>query len=129
MRIIKNENEVYTFNYNENEEKGYSVIVENCGRECLRCEICNELVECGYCYIIRTLSKHNLLPQNHKIICCFCDVLQKYGLIDLRENLYKISYSGSLYYPNGFDFISIIFKFYKDENIYYPEYYEVRIWK
>ena len=57
---------------------------------------------CGYCkiinldrvysYIIDMLKEADLLDEDYKEICCYCDLLRKFGLEDLRNHLNNITY-------------------------------------
>jgi len=57
---------------------------------------------CGYCkftpldktylYIINSLKEAGLLNESYKPICCYCKVLNRFGLSDLRNELNNLSY-------------------------------------
>lgn len=57
------------------------------------CYYCGIYLDKTYSYIIDQLKKGNLLDKKYKLICCYCKVLEKFGLLDLRNKLDRIFYS------------------------------------
>ncbi len=57
------------------------------------CNYCGGEINKVYSYIINNLREANLLVEDYKLICCYCQVLQKFGLLELKEYLSMITYS------------------------------------
>ncbi len=57
------------------------------------CSYCNLHLTVVYSYIINRLKEANLLSKDYKQICCYCQTLEKFGLMGLRDYSSAISYS------------------------------------
>ena len=49
-------------------------------------------VDRRYSYIIDSLKEAGYLDEDYKEICCYCKVLEKFGLLDIREDLHGFCY-------------------------------------
>lgn len=70
-----------------------------------QCCYCKVHVDKAYSYIIDCLKKANLLDENYKQICCYCKVLEIFGLLDLYKNM------GTLIYDEEDDILILEFVF------------------
>ena len=60
----------------------------------LKCSYCDTIpLDRIYAYIIENLREADLLPEDYKPICCYCYVLEKFGLLDLVENVEFFRYN------------------------------------
>ncbi len=59
------------------------------------CSYCGREIVKIYSYIIDNLREANLLPEDYKLICCYCQTLQKCGLMELNKHLNMIDYNTS----------------------------------
>ena len=85
------------------------------------------LCTCNYCkvtrldpvyvYIINSLQEGGLLDENYKLICCFCAVLKEFGLLDLINDLVRLTYDDVL------DILILKFMFCERGDIYYVRFY------
>ncbi len=61
------------------------------------CEYCHCVtLDKVYVYIINCLREAGLLPEDYKLICCYCKVLIEFGLRDLQSHLNSIQYFASI---------------------------------
>lgn len=68
------------------------------------CYYCLNPLDKVYSYIINTLKDGGLLDKDYRQICCYCKVLKKFGLIDIRK------YLSSFYYDEPNDILIITFR-------------------
>lgn len=81
--------------------------IYNTGKEL--CYYCGEAgIDKIYSYIINCLKEAKLLSQDYKVICCYCKILQKFGLIELSKNL------TGFFYHRYIDVLSVNFGFNKN---------------
>ena len=74
------------------------------------CNYCGMDVNTVYSYIINCLKEAKLLPEDYKLICCYCDTLKEYGLLELESGLNQI------FYIKKNDVLSITFRFRDNDN-------------
>lgn len=74
-------------------EEGYDKIIINTTKQ-IFCGYCHRTpLDKTYLYIINQLKKAGYLYESYEPICCYCKVLTKFGLMDLRGNLSNFFYS------------------------------------
>ena len=81
-------------------------------RSLQQCEHCGMNLQKPYSYIIDCLDEAGLLPEDYKQICCYCYVLQKFGLLELNHDLISLIYIESL------DILKIYFSFEIEDGVY-----------
>lgn len=69
------------------------------------CYYCNCYLHSAYTYIIERLKEADLLDKDYKLICCYCKILENFGLLDLRDNV------SGFRYDSDTDILSITFSF------------------
>jgi len=74
------------------------------------CSYCDTRVHRAYSFIIESLKEAKLLPDDYKQMCCYCAVLQEFGLMDLRKDLCNF------FYDNNIDILKIYFAFEANKN-------------
>lgn len=84
--IIK---EAYGWQYKISSSAVYEDIYSCKTRYCYYCGIGLNKI---YSYIIDCLKEAELLIENYEQMCCYCNVLSKVGLIDLRNFLGRVNY-------------------------------------
>lgn len=57
------------------------------------CHYCRVYIDKAYSYIIDCLKEANLLDKNYKQVCCYCKVLENFGLLDLHKNMSTFTYN------------------------------------
>ncbi len=72
-------------------------------RERRRCFYCPRLLELGYIFIIQSLKNSGLLDKEFKMVCCFCNIMDKLGLLHLSEQY------NSWQYKEGMDILTLRF--------------------
>lgn len=75
--LVRNQ---WDFNYDIDDR---DVLLEK-GLECIYCD--SEL-DSVYSYIINKLDEAGLLPLYYEPVCCYCYVLEKFGLLDFADDL------------------------------------------
>ena len=79
----------------------------------LRCTYClNVALDQAYSYIIERLDEAGLLPDDFKPACCYCYVLERFGLLDLGKKLRGFVYS------KEYDILYVLLSFNKIEKNY-----------
>jgi len=53
----------------------------------LICHCCENVLSLIYSYIINSLKEASLLAEGYEPVCCYCIVLEKYGLLELKDAL------------------------------------------
>lgn len=88
-----------------------------------RCSYCGLYLDFVYISIIDDLKEAKLLPEDYKLICCYCDVLVKFGLIELRKDL------TSFFYDHKDDILGISFIFSSGFNTRHRVYFYIHDFK
>jgi len=57
------------------------------------CDYCQMDLNNVYSYIINCLKEAKLLPEDYKLICCYCEVLKEFGLLGLEKGLNQLFYN------------------------------------
>ncbi len=59
-----------------------------------QCVYCKSILDEGYIFIINKLKEADLLDKKFKLVCCFCNFLQKFGIpVHWRNKLLKWKYN------------------------------------
>ena len=76
------------------------------------CHYCGIGINRTYSYIIDSLKEAGYLDEDYKEICCYCKVLEKFGLLHVRDDLQR------LFYIKEKDIMVVYFSF---DNMYNSE--------
>ena len=60
------------------------------------CHYCGIGINRTYSYIIDSLKEAGYLDEDYKEICCYCKVLEKFGLLDFKKDLNGFCYKEDL---------------------------------
>lgn len=79
----------WNFNF-ESPYTGYWILPRH------HCHYCGIGVDRTYSYIIDSLKEAGYLDEDYKEICCYCKVLEKFGLLDFKKDLNGFCYKEDL---------------------------------
>ena len=83
--IVKYDGWCYDFYMDGNDASVWNTPRKNCS-------YCKMVLNKAYCYIIENLREAGLLPDDYKLICCYCKILLKVGLIGLKNSVNNFAY-------------------------------------
>lgn len=69
----------------------------------LYCHCCNAELDTVYSFIINSLKGAGLLHESYKPVCCYCVILKRYGLLEIKHML------DGIYHYEGVDVLKIAF--------------------